>query len=95
MKAYTFRAVIEPDEDRWFAYSPTLEDRGAATWGYTHEDARENIKAVLKMTLESMVKHGEPIPEEPDGEKGTPSPSPGGRGDLSRTLLLQGSLSGH
>jgi predicted RNase H-like HicB family nuclease len=70
MKAYTFRVVIEPDEDRWFAYSPTLEDRGGATWGYTREDARENIKAVLKMTLESMIEHGEQIPEDPEGNAG-------------------------
>ena len=74
MKAYTFRVVIEPDEDRWFAYSPTLEDRGAATWGYTHDEAWENIQEVLKMTLESMIEHGEQIPEEPEGNSTEVSP---------------------
>ena len=65
MKTYNFRVIVEPDEDRWFAYSPGLEHRGAATWGYTKEEARANIRVVLKMTLESMIEHGEHIPEEP------------------------------
>jgi len=25
MKTYTFRVVVEPDEDRWFACCPALE----------------------------------------------------------------------
>ena len=31
MKTYTFQVVIEPDEDRWRAYSPELEEYGGAT----------------------------------------------------------------
>jgi hypothetical protein len=31
---YTFRIVVEPDEDRWRAYAPALEAQGASTWGY-------------------------------------------------------------
>jgi predicted RNase H-like HicB family nuclease len=64
MKTYSFRVVIEPDEDRWLAYSPTLADRGGGTWGYTKEEARANIQVVLKMTIESMIRHGETIPED-------------------------------
>ena len=26
---YTFRIVVEPDEDRWRAYAPALEAQGA------------------------------------------------------------------
>lgn len=63
-KTYIFRAVVEPDEDRWFACCPTLEDRGAATWGYTREEALKNIREVLEMTIESLIDHGEPIPED-------------------------------
>ncbi len=63
MRTYTFNVVIEPDEDRWFAYCPVLEDRGAATWGYTKNEARANIYEVLKMTLASMIDHDEAIPE--------------------------------
>jgi predicted RNase H-like HicB family nuclease len=68
MKTYTFRVVVEPDEDRWFAYCPVLEDKGGATWGYTKEEALKNIREVVEMTIESMIEHGEPIPEEPEAE---------------------------
>jgi predicted RNase H-like HicB family nuclease len=64
MKTYNFKVVIEPDEDRWLAYSPALVDRGAGTWGYTKEEARANIQVVLRMTIESMIRHGETIPED-------------------------------
>jgi len=44
MKTYAFKVVSEkdkwpdePDEKAvWRAYIPVLEDKGAASWGYTH-----------------------------------------------------------
>ena len=66
MKTYRYRVVVAPDEDCWTAYCPVLEAKGAATWGYTREEAIKNIREVLKMTLESMSRHGEDIPEEPE-----------------------------
>ena len=68
VKTYVFRIVVEPDDDRWVAYSPVLKDRGGAAWGHTREEALENIRQVLKMTLESMAEHGEMIPEEPGAD---------------------------
>ena len=68
MKAYVFRIIVEPDEDRWVAYSPTLKTQGGATWGYTQEEALENIRQVLQMTVTSMMEHGEPIPEDPEND---------------------------
>ncbi|MFW6105675.1 MAG: type II toxin-antitoxin system HicB family antitoxin [Chloroflexota bacterium] len=68
MKTYTFRVVVEPDEDRWFAYCPVLENKGGATWGYTKEEALKNIREVVEMTVESMIENGESIPEEPETE---------------------------
>ena len=61
-KTYKFQAVIEPDEDQWFACCPALETRGAATGGITWEEAYINIHQVLRMTLESMIEYGETIP---------------------------------
>lgn len=61
-KTFQFRAVIEPDEDQWAAYCPALVSRGAATCGYTREEAFINIHQVLQMTLESMIEDGETIP---------------------------------
>ena len=68
MKTYVFRVVVEPDEDRWVAYCPLLETKGGATWGYTREEALKNISEVVQMTVESMLEHGELIPEGPASE---------------------------
>jgi predicted RNase H-like HicB family nuclease len=55
---HTFKVIIERDEDKWHAYCPILEDKGASTWGETWEEALKNIKEVLTMTLASMKQHG-------------------------------------
>ena len=41
-----------------------LEKYGAATWGYTKEEALKNIREVLEMTLEELLEDGEPITQE-------------------------------
>lgn len=64
MKTYVFKVVVEPDEDRWIAVCPALEKQGAATWGYTREEALKNLQEVLQMTLESIQEHGEMLPNE-------------------------------
>ena len=48
-KTYTFKVIVEPDEDRWYAYCPILESEGATTWGYTKEEALKNIREVVEM----------------------------------------------
>lgn len=68
MKSYVFRVVVEPDEERWVAYAPAVKDRGGATWGETPEEALKNIQEVLQMTVESMMDHGETIPEDPSSD---------------------------
>ena len=62
MTSYTFPIEIEPDEDRWFARVPDLEEHGAATWGYTKQEALSNIQEVAKMVIESLVEDGKPLP---------------------------------
>jgi len=66
MKSYIFKVVIEEDsfddgKKAYHAYCPVL--KGATTWGYTPEEAVKNIREVVEMTVESMIAHGEPIPE--------------------------------
>jgi predicted RNase H-like HicB family nuclease len=68
MKTYTFNVVVEPDEDRWYAECPPLVRQGAATWGYTREEALHNIEEVVRMVVESLIEHGEPVPEGPSDE---------------------------
>lgn len=56
MRTYVFKVVVEPDEDQWHAYCPVLEDKGGATWGYTKEEALENISEVVEMIIEETLK---------------------------------------
>ena len=65
MKIHIFKAVIEPDDDQWSAYCPALVAQGASTWGATREEALKNLQDVVRMVLESLVEHGEPVPEGP------------------------------
>ena len=69
MKTYIFKVAIEEDpfddgKMAYHAYCPSL--KGASTWGHTKEEAMKNIREVVEMTVESMIEHGESIPEEPD-----------------------------
>lgn len=64
MKTYSFKVVVEPDDDRWHAYCPALEDRGASTWGRTREEALKHIDEVVQLVVDSMSEHGEHLPEE-------------------------------
>ena len=61
LTTYTFTAVIEPDENRWYAYCPALVRQGGATWGMTRQEALANLEQALKIVVASMVEHGEPI----------------------------------
>lgn len=65
MKTYVFRVVVEPDEDRWVSYCPALEQFGAATWGYTEEEALKNIREVVEMVVAELAEDSIPIPEGP------------------------------
>ena len=56
MTTYTFRVIVEPDEDRWRAYSPALETYGAATWGHTRDEALQHIREVLEMIAAELVR---------------------------------------
>ncbi|MBU1628452.1 type II toxin-antitoxin system HicB family antitoxin [bacterium] len=67
MKSYFFKVVIEEDlkEDGTMAYSaycPALED--CITWGYTFEEAKENIKDAIEFYVECLLEDGEPFPVE-------------------------------
>lgn len=64
-KTYIFKVVLEPDDEAWSAYCPALLKQGAATWGHTRAEALKNIEQVVRMVVESLQEHGEPIPEGP------------------------------
>ncbi len=56
-----YRVLIEPDEDGMFvAEVPALP--GCVSQGKTRNEAIGNIKEAIAAYLESLQKHGEPIP---------------------------------
>ena len=60
MKTYVFKVVIEPSDDRWSAYCPALLRKGAATWGYTKEEAISSImdgQEPIGIPLEDPIEH--------------------------------------
>jgi predicted RNase H-like HicB family nuclease len=66
MTTYTFKVVVEPDEERWRAYAPALEAQGAATWGYTREEALQHIREVLEMLVAEFAEEGKQVPADVD-----------------------------
>jgi predicted RNase H-like HicB family nuclease len=62
-----FRVVIEIDEDGvYVAQVPSLP--GCISQGKTRAEALENIKDAIKGYIESLRKHGEPIPSSIEGK---------------------------
>jgi len=56
-----FRVTIEPDEDGVFvAQCPSLP--GCISQGKTRDEAMTNMRDAIQGYLESLKKHGEPIP---------------------------------
>ncbi len=56
-----FRVIIEQDEDGVFvAHCPVLP--GCISQGKTRDEAQANIKEAITGYVESLKKHGEPIP---------------------------------
>ena len=72
MKTYSFKVVVEPNEDAqgnpaWFAYCPALESIGGATSGRTRDEALRRINEVVRMIVQEFAEDGKPLPEGPEG----------------------------
>jgi predicted RNase H-like HicB family nuclease len=65
MKTYTFKVIVEPDNDRWHASCPTLQKYGGATWGASKEEAYRHIQEVVQMIIEELTEDGIAIPDGP------------------------------
>jgi len=63
MKEYNYTIILEREEDGGYhAFCPAL--RGCHTQGDTFDEAMENIKDAIKLYIESLKAHRDPIPEE-------------------------------
>jgi predicted RNase H-like HicB family nuclease len=52
--------IVEPDGDRFHAYSPAL--KGLHADGATEEEAARGLIAEIPAYLESLARHGDPLP---------------------------------
>ncbi|MFH1742334.1 MAG: type II toxin-antitoxin system HicB family antitoxin [bacterium] len=59
MKTYRFAAVIEKDEDGYYAFCPELQ--GCYTSGETFEEARANITDAIRLHLEDCLADGQEL----------------------------------
>ena len=64
-RTYTLTVVVEPKEEAWHAYCPTLLDYGAATWGTTRQEALEHIRVMVAMVVEGLAEKDVPVPTAP------------------------------
>jgi predicted RNase H-like HicB family nuclease len=63
VRDYSFEIVIEreSEDEGYFAYSPTLP--GCFSNGRTIEETRRNMREAIQLHVESLVAHGDPIPQ--------------------------------
>ena len=63
MQYYTFEIVIEKEaeDEGYSAYSPSLP--GCLSNGRTVEEAKQNIRDAIEPHLQSLLAHGQPIPQ--------------------------------
>ena len=63
MHYYTFEIVIEKEaeDEGYSAYSPGLP--GCFSNGRTVEEAKRNIRDAIEQHLQSLLAHGQPIPQ--------------------------------
>lgn len=59
MTTYRFAAVIEKDEDGYYAYCPELQ--GCYTSGGTFEEARANLADAIRIHVADRLASGEEI----------------------------------
>ncbi|MDP2951510.1 MAG: type II toxin-antitoxin system HicB family antitoxin [bacterium] len=63
MKHYTFRVIIEPDENNTFhGFVPSLP--GCHTCGDTLQETKENLKDAIKCFVASLLADKLPVPQE-------------------------------
>ncbi len=60
MTSYKITAVIEKDEDGWFARVPELD--GCYTQGDSYDELMVNLQDVIRLHIQDRLERGEPIP---------------------------------
>ena len=63
MNYYSFKIGVEKEaeDEGYYAYSPTLP--GCFSNGKSLEETRKNIREAIRLHLESLLAHGQPVPQ--------------------------------
>lgn len=65
MKTLVLKVALKEEEDgRWSASIPSLP--GCSSWGYSRQEALENIKDAAEIYIEDMIAAGEGLPTPSD-----------------------------
>ena len=65
MKTFILKVILKEEEDgRWSASIPALS--GCSSWGYSNQEALDNIKDAAEIYIEDMIDSGEGIPTPSD-----------------------------
>jgi predicted RNase H-like HicB family nuclease len=65
MKTLVLKVVlVEEDDGRWSASIPSLP--GCSSWGYSRQEALENVKDAAEIYIEDMIDAGEGLPQPSD-----------------------------
>lgn len=52
MKTYSYKTIIEPDEDGFHGFVPLL--KGVHTWGKTVNETKKNLKEAIQVHLKGL-----------------------------------------
>lgn len=65
MKTLILKVTLKEEEDgRWSASIPALS--GCSSWGYSKQEALDNIKDAAEIYIDDMIDAGEGIPSSSD-----------------------------
>ena len=64
MKTYTYKTILEPDEDGFHGFVPLL--KGVHTWGKTIKETKKNLDEAIRTHLEGLLKDGIKPPQQKD-----------------------------
>jgi len=65
MKTLIFKVILQEEEDgRWSASIPALS--GCSSWGYSKQEALDNIQDAAEIYIQDMIDAGEGIPSSSD-----------------------------
>jgi antitoxin HicB len=65
MKTFVLKVALKENEDgRWSASIPALP--GCSSWGYSKQEALDNMRDAAEIYIEDMIDAGEGLPQPSD-----------------------------